>query len=761
MHKRIYGALFAFILAFNTVVSSGSVMADQRGKGTESGIPASSSDAAEASENDDDISEEEKQKSLEEYLENTNAPYDVIIYFRTGISDEEELKEEALREQKNALDILEKGSLEGKVQSYKSFYIVNSIHAVTKDADILRAVAKLDEVEEIRENVTIKVEEPTVSKKSSVTKRSLTEDTQEDFFETYDKKTPVHVSWALENLRAQKVWDEHKLDGSGITVGIMDTGVNYKLDALKYSYKGYDEKTNTFDDSYYKDFTKARDKSVSAKGNFHGTMVASALFARVQRENVWVIEDGVYKRYPKDTFYYGIVPGAKFISAKVLDGRGGPISNFIEGGQWMLEQKPDIINNSWGTSADVDQASDEIIRKMIANWKKAGIIIIFASGNQPSGKAATGSIAYPAKLDDVFSVGAINKDDKIWEKSQRGPSPLSTIIKPDVVAPGEGILGISHEGREVKTNGTSFAAPYAAGTAALLKQANPNLSPDEIYEILRKTSRALTDSDNTESPNMTYGYGAVDAYAAVNMALGKKEEKKPDKPKPEEQKPDKPKPEEQKPDNPKPDDKTNPKGGNENPSTGKDDSGSGSGSGSGSSSGGNSGGGSGSGSGGSSGRSSGSSGRVSASRAGGVSAALVQSTAPSKDLIINKISYSGTWKSENNIWYFYDNSGNKLTNAWVYTNNIWYALSDSGAMVSGTWLKYKDKRYYMSENGSMAKGWLKYKSRWYYMNEDGSMAKGWLKYKSKWYYLDNDGAMLENTSMGEYKFDSEGAWIEK
>ena len=67
----------------------------------------------------------------------------------------------------------------------------------------------------------------------------------------------------------------------------------------------------------------------------------------------------------------------------------------------------------------------------------------------------------------------------------------------------------------------------------------------------------------------------------------------------------------------------------------------------------------------------------------------------------------------------------------------------------------------MSENGSMAKGWLKYKSRWYYMNEDGSMAKGWLKYKSKWYYLDNDGAMLENTSMGEYKFDSEGAWIEK
>ena len=102
------------------------------------------------------------------------------------------------------------------------------------------------------------------------------------------------------------------------------------------------------------------------------------------------------------------------------------------------------------------------------------------------------------------------------------------------------------------------------------------------------------------------------------------------------------------------------------------------------------------------------------------------------------------------------NSGN-LT-GWVSTSDGWmYQINGNDTTgwqnVNGTW-------YFMNGSGIMQTGWVLSNGKWYYMNANGSMATGWVNVSGKWYYLDSDGHMLANTSVGNYKLDASGAWVQ-
>ena len=826
MKKKICASLLSLVMLTSMLVLNGIVKADIYEDGDVDFLAEEvdenviTDDAATSS---DAALEKQSDKGLSDILKQ-DSPYNIIISYKTDIAEEEELQENANKAQERTKAILEEGLKNATVEKYESFYIINAIHAVINDKKVLEEIASLDEVISIENNEKISL--PPSPSTNIRSKRSLVQEDGidgEENFTLFSENNVENYTWAVKNTGADRVWKDYSLRGDGITIGIMDTGVNYKLDELKHAYKGYDAATNTFDDAYYKDFT-GLNKALNSSGNEHGTMVAASIVGKRNRHNSYVIDDdGKYHFYAKDTYYYGTAPNIKFINAKVLDKQSGEISNFIGGAEWLLEQKPDIINNSWGSTGTVTNKADTIMQNLIANWQKAGIVVIFASGNEmKNNEAKPGSIAYPANMLGVFSVGAINKKNKIWVKSQRGPSPYSSTnnpeIKPDVVAPGEGIETFVYDvdtnnRRDRKANGTSFAAPMTTGVAALIKQANPSLSANQIYNILRKTARPLIDDKNTKSPNMTYGYGAVDAYMAVSVALGKahynaqkkaweivetNNTDKKDTPTVNNNVPDK----KDTPivDNNVPDKKDTPavnnnfinskkdnsqESNNQNTKPRKEDSVS-------NNtiinkiekkqtsnsaditeknmgktefsnnpevlpdtkfnSGSSGGGGSrgGSGGGGSIGTS---------SRSTSSSSKL--SSGKTADFSTNKIIYNGKWELINGKWYLLDVSNTKIANAWVSLGGKWYALDTNGVMAQ-SWAKINNKWYYFERSGAMINNvWLLSGENWYYLSNSGDMLTNtWIKYNNKWYYLDNVGKMLSSTTFGNYRFDSSGALIE-
>ena len=115
------------------------------------------------------------------------------------------------------------------------------------------------------------------------------------------------------------------------------------------------------------------------------------------------------------------------------------------------------------------------------------------------------------------------------------------------------------------------------------------------------------------------------------------------------------------------------------------------------------------------------------------------------------------WVSTSDGWMYQINGNN--TTGWVNANGTWYFMNNAGIMQTG-WILSNGKWYYMNTDGSMATGWINVGGKWYFLNSSGDMATGWVLSNGKWYYLDSDGHMLSNTTIGSYRLDASGAWVQ-
>lgn len=100
-------------------------------------------------------------------------------------------------------------------------------------------------------------------------------------------------------------------------------------------------------------------------------------------------------------------------------------------------------------------------------------------------------------------------------------------------------------------------------------------------------------------------------------------------------------------------------------------------------------------------------------------------------------------------------------NQWIQVNGKWQYNDSTGTPVKNNWFYDRNygRNYFLQADGSMATGWLNYGGRWYYLGSDGGMQTGWIMDGGKYYYLSADGTMASNTSIGQYKLGSDGAWI--
>jgi subtilisin family serine protease len=193
---------------------------------------------------------------------------------------------------------------------------------------------------------------------------------------------------------------------------------------------------------------------------------------------------------------------------------------------------PHVINNSWGCPASegCSEATWGVIQAVQQSLRAAGVLVVASAGNDGS---SCGSITTPlAIFPESFAVGAYNSSNAIASFSSRGPRFFTNLQGPDVSAPGVTVRSAtrSNDTSYGNSSGTSMAGPHVVGVVALLWSAVPGLvgQVPATEQYLRETANktvvgtACGSGANTAPWNTwdnTYGYGRVDALAAIGAAL--------------------------------------------------------------------------------------------------------------------------------------------------------------------------------------------------------------------------------------------------
>ncbi|USK33342.1 S8 family serine peptidase [Bacillus sp. F19] len=398
------------------------------------------------------------------------------------------LRAKANETQYSVKTYLEQEKKKGNVKEFESFYIVNGM-AVTGTKQVMEKLATFPEVEEILPNEKVQLIPSESSNKSTQSIVNPLDSTE----------------WNMAKIEAPPVW-KMGIDGTGIVVASIDSGVQWNHPALKTKYRGYDPANPDQPDNTYNWFDAINGKAAPYDDHGHGTHTVGTMVGSE----------------PNGTNQIGVAPGAKWIAVKAFTAQGATTDDLLAAGEWVLapkdaqgnphpEKAPDIVNNSWGSGPFID----DFYRQMVKNWRAAEIFPAFSAGN--SGPA-DGSVGLPGNYPESFATGATDTKNQIADFSSRGPSAYG-VMKPDISAPGVGIRSSIPGSNYGLMSGTSMASPALAGVVALIKQANKSLSVDAIEQILTETAIPLTDSRYPTSPNNGYGHGLVNAYNAVSSIL--------------------------------------------------------------------------------------------------------------------------------------------------------------------------------------------------------------------------------------------------
>ncbi|MBP50859.1 MAG: hypothetical protein CMA68_02105 [Euryarchaeota archaeon] len=354
--------------------------------------------------------------------------------------------------------------------------------------------------------------------------------------------------------------------GQGVNIALTDTGVDNEHPGLSGKFvAGYDAVCFVHSDPQcVLSGGRVEDGSFDPDdGNQHGTACMGMASA------TGIESDG------SQSDFYGSAPNASLVDVRIgTDVGAGPFENYVleqefyesamNGLQWIIDHRDDawpgvddanhgidIISLSWGITSHENGESDgsDMHSRILDDAMMAGVTVSNAAGNSGpdndglSGMSASSLSITVAATDDQNTVN--RDDDTVASYSSRGPrrdngdgNPVNELI-PEISAPGTNIVqaegcvssggcnnflggdasGNTYTGRG---SGTSYATPTVTGVIALVMEANENLSPLQIKEVLKQTSERRGGPSAPEVDpywNRDFGYGMVDAYAAVSLAL--------------------------------------------------------------------------------------------------------------------------------------------------------------------------------------------------------------------------------------------------
>ena len=340
-----------------------------------------------------------------------------------------------------------------------------------------------------------------------------------------DRLTAGAMERTAATIGASVVRESLGYDGAGVGVAVIDSGVSASHDDLTAPGAGSGVVR-------FVDFVNGATTAYDDYG--HGTHVAGI-----------VAGNG----FDSNGARSGIAPGAHLIVLKTLDQNGhGRISDVIAALDYVIDNKDAlnirVVNLSVATGVYESYNTDPLTlaaRRVV----ESGIVVVAAAGNNGRnqlGDVHYGGITAPGNAPWVLTVGASSHmgttdraDDTVASFSSRGPAAIDYAAKPDVVAPGVGIESLTDPDSTLYStraayllpgafptayqpylslSGTSMAAPVVSGTVALMLQANPSLTPNEVKAILQYTAEARPGSNA-----LSRGAGFLNAKGAVELAL--------------------------------------------------------------------------------------------------------------------------------------------------------------------------------------------------------------------------------------------------
>ncbi len=282
-----------------------------------------------------------------------------------------------------------------------------------------------------------------------------------------------------------------------VLVGVLDAGIDIdNIDLCDNIYvnrreivgNGIDDDNNGYVDDvngwdFYHDDATVFD---SLEEDSHGTYIASIIGA--PRNEIGMV---------------GVSPNVKIVPLKFMSTvDGGNTSDAIRAIEYASELGVKVINCSW-IGTEYNHALKEAMRH-------SGILFVCASGNQ--GKNIDLEPVYPAcfNIGNVITVGAINSQGDMVDYSNYGKKNV------DVLAPGDGILGQLPNNMLILSDGTSAAAPFVTGEAALLYSIKPNLQGSKMADYIRKA--VVKDKENYQQVKSR---GRIDIYQALQYTMKK------------------------------------------------------------------------------------------------------------------------------------------------------------------------------------------------------------------------------------------------
>jgi serine protease AprX len=402
--------------------------------------------------------------------------------------------------------------LQAKGLSYQSFYVANAIKT-TIDRSLLDELRYRSDIKAILHDkpfygVDYRVEEP------SLTTRS------------------VEPEWGIKMIKADSVWLQG-FTGQGVVVGGLDTGFEWDISVVRNKYRGYTP-TATTHDYHWHDAIRTQSPINTDSLNPCGFNVA------------FPCDDNNHGTHTMGTMIgsdssnlIGVAPEAQWVACRNMDRGWGQPSTYLECLEWMLaptdlnnanpdpKKSPHVINNSWYCSEQegCNPSNFLVLEEAVKNLKASGIVVVVSIGNWGSScGSATGP---PGLFEPSFSVGATNAQDTIAGFSSRGPSMVdSTLIKPNVSAPGVGVRSVIRGGGFANFSGTSMAGPHVAGLVALMISARPEIAGfvEEIEDIIEATAlpryseQTCGGVSGQSIPNNTFGHGRIQALQAIARA---------------------------------------------------------------------------------------------------------------------------------------------------------------------------------------------------------------------------------------------------
>jgi subtilisin family serine protease len=302
-----------------------------------------------------------------------------------------------------------------------------------------------------------------------------------------DEKVHVALEDSVPQIGAPEAWAAG-FDGTGVDVAVLDSGIDTSHPDLAGQVAAEANFTT---------------EATAADGNGHGTHVAATI------AGTGLGSDGARK---------GVAPGVRLLNGKVLNSSAiGQESWIIAGMEWAAQNGADVINMSLGgpPTDGTDPMSDAVNQLT----EEHGVLFTVAAGNTGSQGQTVGT---PGAASQALTVGAVDDLDALADFSSRGPRRGDMAIKPDVTAPGVGIIAARATGTSRGTpvddlytslNGTSMATPHVAGAAAILQQVHPDWSPVQLKAALISTA--------TPGPYSVYeqGAGRIDVARAYSQSV--------------------------------------------------------------------------------------------------------------------------------------------------------------------------------------------------------------------------------------------------